>query len=353
MARPKVPKSPKSSSQELPADPLFTKENFEKELKDLAAKAQEETWFGWAFGQFWIVFQVCILYILVAISSNVSLLNLSPIYGSKSSNIWHSQLTWISCFLGWSFNRFFQRLIPVKLRHILPLIAAYTPLMQFYLFKLSGLMGVKFGPVVTESLTYSPLLIFTISVAASLLSNLDIELGFIPSWISESFPGILSFSFFKTMEHFTQIKIQTFIGSSFLHTRLGLQVALTGLYSMIAPSKLLVYLLPAVFHTAFLNIHVPASYTTNLLNSSLATKGYSLLERRDSITGYISVIQNHEQNYRTMRCDHSLLGGEWLSSEKSQRVAEPIYGVFVMLEAVRLLELKDPILDSEAKAYVV
>ncbi|POS85173.1 hypothetical protein EPUL_001658, partial [Erysiphe pulchra] len=353
MARQKVSGSSKSLSAELPVDPLLTKENFEKELRDLAAKAQEQTWLRWAVGQVWIILQVCILYKLAAIYSNVSILNLSPVYGSTPSKIWHSQLTWVSCFLGWSFYQFFQRLLPVKLRHLLPLIAAYTPFMQFYLFKLSGLMGVKFGPTLTESLTYSPLLIFTISVAASLLSNLDIEVRWIPTWISESLPGILSFSFLKTMELFTESKIQNFIGSSFLHTRLGLQVALTSAYSIIAPSKMLFFLLPAFFHTAFLNIHVPAPYTTNLLNSTLAAKGWSLLERRDSITGYISVIENHEKKYRTMRCDHSLLGGEWLINERTQRVAEPIYGVFVMLEAVRLLELKDPILDSEAKAYVV
>ncbi|RKF64378.1 putative spermine spermidine synthase family protein [Erysiphe neolycopersici] len=353
MAGHKVSKSPRSSDKEIPVDPLFTRENFEKELRDLAVKAQEQTWLKWAVGQVWIISQVCILYNLAAISSNVSILNLSPVYGNTPSKIWHSQVTWISCFLGWSFNRFFQRLIPVKLRHILPLIAAYTPLMQLYLFKLSGLMGVRFGPIITESLTHSPLLILTVSVAASLLSNLDIELKWIPSWISDSFPGILSFSSFKTMELFTESKIQNFIGSSFLHSRLGLQVALTGMYSIIAPSKMLLFLLPAVLHTAFFNIHVPASYTTNLLNSSLAAKGWSVLERRDSITGYISVIENHEKKYRTMRCDHSLLGGEWLISKRTQRVAEPIYGVFVMLEAVRLLELSEPILDSEAKAYVV
>ncbi|KAI6246560.1 Polyamine aminopropyltransferase [Erysiphe necator] len=353
MAQQRKSKFSESSGKEAPTDILFTKENFEKELKNLAAKAQEETWLRWAASQAWILIQVCILYNLAAASSTVSLLNLSPVYGSIPSKIWHSQITWVSCFLGWSFNRFFQRLIPVKVRHILPLIAAYIPLVQFSLFKLSDLLGAKLGPTVTELLTYSPLLIFTTSVAASLLSNLDLELRWIPLWISESLPGILSFLFFKTIEAFTEKKIQNSIGSSFLQTRLGLQVVLTGLYGIIAPSKLLMFILPAIFHTSLLNIHAPASYTTNMLNSSLASKGWLLLERRDSITGYISVIESREQNFRAMRCDHSILGGEWLLNNRFQRVAEPIYGVFVMLEAIRLVELKDPILDSEATAYVV
>ena len=54
-----------------------------------------------------------------------------------------------------------------------------------------------------------------------------------------------------------------------------------------------------------------------------------------------------------MRCDHSLLGGEWLIKGARNSMPEPIYGVFVMLEAVRLVEVEKPIPDSEAKAFVV
>jgi hypothetical protein len=53
-----------------------------------------------------------------------------------------------------------------------------------------------------------------------------------------------------------------------------------------------------------------------------------------------------------MRCDHSLLGGQWVHVN-GRRVSEPIYGVFVMLEAVRLVEREAPLLDSEASALVV
>lgn len=43
-----------------------------------------------------------------------------------------------------------------------------------------------------------------------------------------------------------------------------------------------------------------------------------------------------------MRCDHSLLGGEfWVDDQRREEgitVPEPIYAVFAMLEAVRLIE---------------
>ena len=65
-----------------------------------------------------------------------------------------------------------------------------------------------------------------------------------------------------------------------------------------------------------------------------------------------------------MRCDHSILGGNWLAGlgswaggEKpilsAGRVAEPIYAVFVMLEAVRLVQDVDAsasVADNQAQA---
>jgi hypothetical protein len=59
-----------------------------------------------------------------------------------------------------------------------------------------------------------------------------------------------------------------------------------------------------------------------------------------------------------MRCDHSLLGGEFLLTEERRsnegwEVNEPIYAVFDMLEAVRLMELEHTIPDPEAKALVI
>jgi len=80
---------------------------------------------------------------------------------------------------------------------------------------------------------------------------------------------------------------------------------------------------------------------------------WNLLARTESLTGYISIIESRQQGFRVMRCDHSLLGGEWLARSERNILAEPIYGVFVMLEAVRLVEVKTSVPDSEAKALVM
>jgi len=155
------------------------------------------------------------------------------------------------------------------------------------------------------------------------------------------------------MEYYSRNLLQQKIGSSFLYTRLGCQIWLAHLYAIFAPSKLLYYSIPAILHTAFFNVHVPYSYTTSLLNSTMAREGWTLLARQESLTGYVSIIESREQGFRVMRCDHSLLGGEWLSRSHRNSLAEPIYGVFVMLEAVRLVEVKKSVPDSEAKALLM
>jgi hypothetical protein len=104
---------------------------------------------------------------------------------------------------------------------------------------------------------------------------------------------------------------------------------------------------------AFYNTHVPSTSLTNQLNSTLQTTNWTLLERAESLTGYISIIESAEKGFRVMRCDHSLLGGEWLPSITRTGRTEPIYGIFVMLEAVRLVKVENPVPDKEAKALVM
>ncbi|KAL2062809.1 hypothetical protein VTL71DRAFT_5881 [Oculimacula yallundae] len=357
MARPAgskaAAKTPKSQApQSPPKEPLFTQENFEKELKSLALKAKEETWGKWAAEQAWILAHSGTLLALAAVYSNVSLLALSPVYGGIPSSIFHAKGVMVACFLGWSSNLFLKRHLPIKPQFLLPLIAAYVPMMQFFLFKISGFLGGNYGPIITEALTSLPLLLLSVSCTADILDDLEMSPGRV-QWLADAMPGILSYSFFKSMEHIFMGSISRSIGSSFVQTRLGLQILLASTYSIYAPSKLLLFAIPALLHTALFNGHVQLPYTTSVLNSTLATQNWTLIDRQESLTGYISILESAEQRFRVMRCDHSLLGGEWLVKSSRNGMPEPIYGVFVMLEAVRLIEVEKPVPDSEAKAFVV
>ena len=137
-----------------------------------------------------------------------------------------------------------------------------------------------------------------------------------------------------------------------------LQLLVASALAYIAQSRLLVLAMPALLHTFFLNPHFESPTTFNVLNEALHTHNWTLLDRRWSNTGYISVLESIDMQYRVMRCDHSLLGGEWLLTDKRReeegwRVDEPIYSVFEMLEAVRLMELSPTIVDANAHALVV
>ena len=91
---------------------------------------------------------------------------------------------------------------------------------------------------------------------------------------------------------------------------------------------------------SFNNSHVLGPSGTAQLNQFLQPEGYEIIDRQESITGYLSVIDNLKDGYRVLRCDHSLLGGEWTRYQDghSRVLNEPIYAIFVILEAVRLIE---------------
>jgi hypothetical protein len=113
-----------------------------------------------------------------------------------------------------------------------------------------------------------------------------------------------------------------------------------------------------LLHTPLLNHHIPTSAALSALNTTLQAEGFVVLERKESLTGYISVLESTKEGFRVMRCDHSLLGGEWvkwpgMGRYQHNRVAEPVFAVFAMLDAVRLVDVPDPVPDHEAKALVM
>ncbi|KAK4242738.1 polyamine aminopropyltransferase [Achaetomium macrosporum] len=341
-----------------PIDPSssFTPESFERELQALAAKAKTQTWGKWAREQASVYLKSATLLTLSAVYSTVSQLALSPVYGSIPSARWHAQLLMAACFVGWSSNLFLNRTLPCRTEHLLPVIALYMPAVQFLLGRASGLLTAGWGPLVTEAVTLFPLVALSAACVATYLDVAD--LSALPGWMADAAPGLGSYGFFKAAEKVLGGLVERNVGRTLLNTRLGMEMLLGASYAVYAPSKLLAWTLPALLHTAFLNTHVPTPTALARLNTGLAPAGYVVLDRAESVTGYVSVIDSPKAGYRVMRCDHSLLGGEWVKFQgqpqfKGNQVAEPIYGVFAMLEAVRLVKTPSPILDSEAKTLVI
>jgi hypothetical protein len=343
------PKAPKGVPSGVDESSL-TKENYEKELQELAAKAREQTTFRYAMQNVAVLLQAAQILVCAAVYSNLSQFTLSPVYGSIPASVWHISLVATSACIGWAASSWLRGKLPRKPVQFLAPIALSIPMVQHFLFQLSYYLGPVYGPPLTELLTLIPLIIFSASAVDQILEDLD--LSALPKSVAEAAPGVGSFFFFQAIERFSKSSILNNIGANFLQSRVGLQLVVGGMYARIAPSMVLLYAAPALFHTAFLSPHIQTPWATFDLNMKMdRSVGFKVLARQDSVTGYLSVLENTRENYRVLRCDHSLLGGNWLPRDQVT-VNEPIYGVFAMLEAVRLIKV-DHSIDSGAENALV
>ncbi|KAJ2082932.1 hypothetical protein H4R24_001202 [Coemansia sp. RSA 988] len=73
---------------------------------------------------------------------------------------------------------------------------------------------------------------------------------------------------------------------------------------------------------------------TNSLSarSSIDMPTFHTLFRNESITGWVTVVDETKRDMRLMRSGHSLIGGHWKSTEES------IFGIFYFADAVRLVQ---------------
>jgi hypothetical protein len=315
----------------------LTKENYEKELRELAVKAREQTTFRSVMHNVAVLMQAAQILACGAVYANLSQFTLSPVYGSIPASNWHISLVATAACVGWAASSWLRENLPRKPVQFLAPIALSIPMVQHFISRLSQYIGPVYGPPLTELLTLIPLLIFSASAVDQILEDLD--LSALPGSIAEAIPGLGSFFFFQAVERFSKSVILNNIGANLLQSRVGLQLVVGGFYARIAPSTLLLAAVPGLFHTFFLSPHLPTPWATFDLNRNMdRSVGFKVLARQDSVTGYLSVLENTREHYRVLRCDHSLLGGNWLPRDQVT-VSEPIYGVFAMLEAVRLIQV--------------
>lgn len=301
------------------------------------------------------VARASLMIVLAAAASAVSQLSLSPVYGSIPASLLHRRAVNITIVLAFVIGSASGTHSRVSYERYLPVVASWSQPIQYLLSKRSSRMGPTYGPLITEALTCLPLLF----IATHAVKTYTPALGpgnskFI---VAESAYAIISYVTFASVEGSLDALLPRFMGTSDFFTRSGLQLAVALASSVLSPSSLLFLMIPAILHTVLLNPHHPAARTTALLNSTLQSHEYTLLERKESLTGYISVLESAESQFRVLRCDHSLLGGDWLVTPtrraQGQTVREPIYQVFTMLEAVRLVETGDSPADSEKSALVM
>ena len=277
------------------------------------------------------------LVLLAALYAPVSQMNLSPVYGEIPAGYYHRYGLYASFMVAFLLRGYLPRVVA---RVITP-FCFWVPTIQFILFKFSSVLGNPLGPLITESLTCYPLVIMSIYVA---MQDFDGVIGRrVDPSLSETVPSMGLFMLFLILHRACKSFVSSMLGPGFLRSRIGMQMVIASLYGMVLRNNILWPCIPAVAITMIANPHCTLQRTTEVLNNTLALSDYTLLERKESITGYISVLEDNNKGFRVMRCDHSLLGGEWKMPPNSKKaverkVGEPIYSIFVMLEAVRLVE---------------
>ena len=302
--------------------------------------------------------KACSFLVLAGAYSPISQLTLSPVYGSIPSSLYHNHVINFTFLLALVVKSRIRGSVSQHLINFLPVLASAIPTIQFYMFQFSRILGPVYGPLVTELLTYCPLVLISVLSAANIFDNFNFsQYGHYASYTAA---GPLSYLFLRMFERASSSLIAQSIGSSLIFTRSGLQVLFTAAYAILLPSKLILVTTLLLLHTLCLNVHSPLLQPTSLLENTLKNHQFLLVDRQESLTGYLSVLDNMKDGFRVLRCDHSLLGGVWDPQSKISSVIlkEPVYSIFVILEAVRLVVSKSDesrvhLRDDEKTALVM
>ncbi|KAF2646300.1 hypothetical protein P280DRAFT_464547 [Massarina eburnea CBS 473.64] len=304
------------------------------------------------------------LLLLAGIASPVSQLNLSPVYGSIPASLHHQRAMTVTAIAAMIARGSLKRYVPSTISEYIAVVAYWSPVIQFLLFPYSGKLGVDYGPLLIEGLTYLPLLFLSIVAAGDLLDCIDPSQFNLPSSLKEIVIPTASYITVSTTSKLASANIPSFVGNHLYFTRVGFQMLIASASAVLNPSKIILLAFPAILHSLWANPHFPSETAFQKANATLwDAQKYTLLARQESLTGYVSILEsNAETGFRVMRCDHSLLGGEWLVTpsayEKGQRQRETIFSVFVLLEAVRLVKPIVPhheevVPDSKKSALVI
>lgn len=305
---------------------------------------------------------------LSAMSAEVSKLSLTPVYGSippiaglswLRGGFEHDQ-RYIAMIMSVTLAKTFFSKRALGFSKYFAIWGFFVPSIQTGLYSFSGRLGPVWGPRTTYLLTSVPLSCLSLLHLVILIAEV-FPVAIFPegaaarTLIDFCGSGLGTLLLTGTLHHFLA-RIQTYLeerlpvflmltsGMHALFSRYGFQTATALLYTQLGASlersKLVLIAILPLLHLAFICPHLPLLYNNAVLNSTLRAEGYSLVARQESLTGYVSVLDNVNAGYRVLRCDHSLLGGEYLTKPRGSRYKEPVYTIFLTLEAVRLLQTK-------------
>ena len=129
------------------------------------------------------------LLLVAGLASPVSQLNLSPIYGSIPASLHHQRCLQVVTGVALLVRQSLKRYASANVAEYVAVLAYWTPVIQYLLFPHSGELGIVYGPMIIEALTYFPLLFLSVYAAADLLTLLC--LNSVPSPVSSMLLSLL------------------------------------------------------------------------------------------------------------------------------------------------------------------
>ncbi|KAK6504966.1 hypothetical protein TWF481_006899 [Arthrobotrys musiformis] len=284
-------------------------------------------------------------------ASWASQLSLSPVFGEIPSGLNHEKTkntafaaaATFALALKYTFPR--SRILLRLSRFLIPLVAINIPLIQGALWQHAGDLGATNGPIVTEAATIGPLLAFTVFSLTGIIRPVGVPVASVA--VADITLLALSWVLFNFTEKSAISYLGPYVGKGWPMTRCGMEATAAIFAASLHRSMFLAAAIPSFFPVFYLDPRcVMGDKGVQKLREHLASLNHSVVARIESNTGYLSVIENTQQHYRFLRCDHSILGGVWLPShpglqkfnDQPVHLREPIYAVFVMLEAVRLVD---------------
>ncbi|KAL8897051.1 MAG: hypothetical protein Q9207_007410 [Kuettlingeria erythrocarpa] len=313
-----------------------------------------------------ITFSSLKAYILISLTlfaSDILRSALDPVYGSIPASRYHGIVTWTAlstaCFTSTQWKGSSE-----DWARTTTLTALGASFMQIYFFRYSGTLGPNAGPLISALMTtFSIILTSGITTVKELTQAINKTVSRdspqnnrLPG---SSIAGLLSGAaclIAYLLPNSGSYLLIDWLRTKGQYSRIGFYYILSAFYACLHTRRYHLLLIPFILQIALFPSYLPHPYSNQILNTTLHKHGYSLVARQESTTGYISVLDNLKDGFRVMRCDHSLLGGSWTPPPGYvERVHEPIYAVFVMLEAVRLVHPYDaaPRVHDDENALVM
>jgi len=300
----------------------------------------------------------------IALATGLVLANISfqevlhPLYGSIPTSYHYRKVTLGSAMASIILGSFTSLSEQGALTGIASFLVA-APLSGLWIGSWTARLGSPiWGPVITQLFISAPVWCLSTFLLSKWMTSLSIQTSNSPV-VSPPFVAFQLWTLVNALEPVVFAQIHTKIRPTTLLISLGLVTAIAcGIsyvsyinnYTTITPSSNSPRP-PRTTWRSYVPLAVPfvlAQLSKNAAPHRIPTESWTstggsvrILARSDSTTGTVVIAENLVDNFRFMRCDHSLLGGVWMAGSRgriySNGLGDSIYTTFVVQEAVRLV----------------